>query len=91
MENTMLTNEEKEIAWTLAQEDGRIVPWATYGEHIDLCCKNHPDLRWNTKNICSIGSRTIFYNLGQDRNMANECSCGQNCLIPVEPKEWDLV
>lgn len=59
-------------AFAYAQKDGRIVPWAVYGEHISLRCRNHPDLRWSTKNIQYIGARSIFFNL------MNEC--GSSCV-----------
>ena len=45
----------------MATDDGRIVAWAVYGQHIALTCKNHPDLRWSTKNIEYIGARHIFF------------------------------
>jgi len=41
-----------------------------YGKHILLRCKNHPELRWSTKNIAPIGARSIFFQ-GDGR----ECDC----------------
>ncbi|MDE3023600.1 MAG: hypothetical protein KGI54_17440 [Pseudomonadota bacterium] len=66
--------------------DDRIVTWAERGQHIKLTCKNHPQLRWSTKNIGGIGCRTIFYNLDMDRNMGPECDCPVTALIPVQPE-----
>ncbi len=58
----------------------KIVKWARYGEHIPLTCKNHPDLRWSTKNILHIGARTIFY----DHEMTEpECDCPLSDLVVV--------
>ena len=62
----------------------RITKKAPYGQHITLTCKNHPDKFWSTKNIDSIGCRTIFYNLRGDPKMGAECSCSWRDLIPVE-------
>jgi len=64
-------------------DDGRIVNFQRYGQHIALTCKNHPQLRWSTKNIAPIGCRSIFFNLGMDRNMRQECNCPASDLIPV--------
>jgi len=41
--------------------NSRITNKEDYGRHIPLRCKNHKNLRWSTKNIGSIGSRTIFF------------------------------
>ena len=60
----------------------RITTKAPYGQHIDLQCVNHPDLRWSTKNIDFIGARTIFYALGVS-NAPRECSCPRKDLEPV--------
>lgn len=65
--------------------DGRIVDWAEYGQHIDLTCRNHPDLIWSTKNISHIGARKIFYNL-EGVPGKPECSCSVRDLIPIELK-----
>ena len=64
----------------MATDDGRIVAWAVYGQHIALTCKNHPDLRWSTKNIEYIGARHIFF-LGKGM----ECDCPARDLHVVEP------
>jgi hypothetical protein len=53
---------------------------AQWGEHIALTCKNHPALRWSTKNIAPLGSRSIFY---LSWEIAPECSCKADDLIPV--------
>lgn len=55
--------------------DGRITDKAPYGAHIMLTCKQHPTLRWSTKNITPIGCRTLFYNLYNDPDMEAECEC----------------
>jgi hypothetical protein len=51
-----------------------------YGVHIRLTCRNHPHLRWSTKNIDYIGARSIFYT-GRD---IVECSCPVSDLIVVK-------
>lgn len=38
-----------------------LVPGEEYGRHIDLTCENHPNLRWTTKNIYPLGSRSVFF------------------------------
>ena len=53
-----------EILEVPAVRDDRITPTAEYGVHIPLTCKNHPELRWHTKNIGGIGSRRIFFSGG---------------------------
>ncbi len=63
--------------------DNRIVDHAPYGRHIALRCKNHPHLRWSTKNIDYIGARTIFYSLMQGDPKEPECSCPASDLEPV--------
>jgi hypothetical protein len=64
----------------------RINPTKAYGEHINLTCRNHPSKRWSTKNIAPLGSRTIFYNLYDEPNMGNECSCPLSALVIVDDK-----
>lgn len=54
------------------QRDHTIDPTQPYGQHIALTCVNHPELRWSTKNIDSIGSRSIFYSM---HNSQPECAC----------------
>ena len=58
--------------------------------HIYLSCKNHPEKRWNTKNIDFIGARSIFYNLWYDPNMGPECPCSIKDLYHDHAvmKEW---
>ena len=65
--------------------DGRIVDWAEYGQHIDLTCKNHPELFWSTKNISHIGARTIFFDLGRECKDP-ECSSSARDLVPINRK-----
>ena len=62
----------------------RIVDTKVYGEHVALTCRNHPDLRWSTKNISPIGSRSLFYNLFAKSGMGPECKCSTNDLVPVK-------
>lgn len=62
--------------------DARIVKSAPYGAHIQLRCKNHPNLRWSTKNISHIGARTLFYAL-EDYQAPPECDCPIGDLEPV--------
>ena len=60
---------------------GRLTPKAPYGQHIALTCKNHPHLRWSTKNIAPIGARSIFYQSAEP-----ECSCSGSDLevVPID-------
>jgi hypothetical protein len=54
------------------QRECTIDPEQPYGEHISLQCRNHPLLRWSTKNIDYIGARSIFYKEGLS---GPECKC----------------
>lgn len=84
--------ETVEEALKYAQKNGRIVPWELYGEHIPLTCENHPDLRWSTKNIGGIGSRSIFFSsawgVKPTEPMPVECSCKARSLKVVVPDDW---
>lgn len=51
--------------------DDRICKKHKRYNHIELKCKNHPDLRWSTKNIDFIGARGIFFSSYQ----GGECAC----------------
>lgn len=62
------------------QRTQTIDPEQPYGQHIALTCKNHPDLRWSTKNISYIGARSIFY----FSENTPECDCSSNLLIVVK-------
>jgi hypothetical protein len=62
--------------------EGRIVANAPYGQHIALTCINHTSKRWSTKNIGSIGCRTIFYDLMGD-SVGSECDCHMHYLRPL--------
>lgn len=66
--------------------DGRIVDFAPYGRHIALRCKNHPHLRWSTKNIDFIGARSVFYDLRGEMT-EQECVCPIQDLEPVPQEE----
>lgn len=61
----------------------KIVENKEYGEHVILTCENHHYLRWSTKNISPIGSRTIFYQGDKDDHGHPECSCKLGSLIPL--------
>ena len=64
----------------MSTNDGRIISTAEYGQQIELACRNHPELRWSTKNIDSIGCRHIFYvTIGKP-----ECSCPIRDLYPIK-------
>ncbi len=53
-----------------------------YGVKVPLTCRNHPDLRWFTKNISHIGARSVFYATpGQP-----ECACSLSDLIIASPR-----
>lgn len=56
-----------------------------YGQHISLTCKNHPHLRWHTKNIAPIGARSIFFISGKPGEQ--ECSCSAHDLILADLPE----
>ena len=73
-----------EEGYKYAQINSRIVPWAPYGQHIGLTCKNHPELSWSTKNISYIGARSIFY----DYRGQSECGCSGHVLIVKVPEQW---
>ena len=77
-----------EESFAYARKDGRIVAWAPYGQHIELTCRNHLNLRWSTKNIDGIGSRTIFFDLGGKIKLP-ECACKMSELIPHVPDDWE--
>jgi hypothetical protein len=62
-----------------------IDPTQPEGQHIQLTCKNHPELRWFTKNIDFIGARSIFYDF-DDNGSTKECECPASDLI-VAPTE----
>jgi len=62
------------------QRTQTIDPEQPYGQHIALTCKNHPDLRWSTKNISYIGARSIFY----FSEKTPECNCSANLLMVVK-------
>ncbi|OGR85639.1 MAG: hypothetical protein A2901_07790 [Elusimicrobia bacterium RIFCSPLOWO2_01_FULL_54_10] len=53
------------------------------GDHIDLTCKNHPELRWSTKNIGTIGDRNIFFSRNLIVAGIVECECPIGELIHV--------
>ena len=69
-------NDEKERI----QAEDTIDPTQPYGQHIKLSCRNHPNLRWSTKNIDYIGARSIFY----DSPTQPECECSITELVVVK-------
>jgi len=64
------------------QREDTIDPDQPFGEHIALTCRNHPDLRWHTKNISCIGARSIFFADANTR--LNECTCPLSDLIVLK-------
>jgi len=58
---------------------GALTDKVPYGQHIPLACRNHPHLRWSTKNIAPIGARSIFY-----KSDERECDCSAFDLYVVE-------
>lgn len=65
---------------------GALTEKAPYGQHIGLSCKNHPHMRWHTKNIAPIGARNIFYSgtVGPDGKPGQyepECNCTAADLV----------
>lgn len=69
--------------------------------HVILTCKNHPNLRWNCKEIAYTpgkgynGQRSIFFNGAEDDESLPECPCPPSDLIlaPEDPyapmsEEW---
>ena len=62
--------------------DNRICKNTEYGEHIILRCKNHLKKTWSTKNIISIGHRSIFYTNSwmEHPTMGSECDCSIGLL-----------
>jgi hypothetical protein len=63
---------------TKLQQQHTIDPEQPYGAHIALQCRNHPLLRWHTKNIDYIGARSIFY---------SEALAGPECKCPASDLE----
>lgn len=84
-----MTEQDKKIAFELAHEDGRIVPWAHYGEHITIKCKKC-GTEYSTKNIGGIGCRSIFFMNGERGKCCSELIDIKNLEV-VEPTEWELV
>lgn len=65
--------------------DSRLTSKAPYGQHVELTCKNHPHLRWSTKNIAPIGCRKIFFDLmGQHLGPECDCSLKNLVVVPIE-------
>ncbi len=73
----------------MIQHEDRICIEHERNEHIELACKEHPHLRWGTKNISHIGARSFFFNLfngGHYSQVAEgviECPCSANLLFHV--------
>lgn len=57
-----------------------IDPTQARQSHVFLTCKNHPELRWFTKNIDCIGARSIFYSSWE---LGVECSCPISDLVVI--------
>lgn len=60
----------------------RIDKTQPYGVHIALTCRNHPLLRWSTKNISFIGARSIFYQPGSSGQPECECPAADLIIAP---------
>jgi hypothetical protein len=77
--------------------DDRICKEHDRTDMIRLTCRNHPTLRWSTKNIGGIGHRSIFFigvlSLVAGSNEVvrtlgtEECECPSSDLIHVCDKE----
>ena len=69
-----MSKDEVQAVQPPADGTGRLSSLAEYGQHIQLSCKNHLQLRWSTKNIAPLGCRTIFFDLAID-GTEGECGC----------------
>lgn len=66
---------------------GVLTQKAEYGQHVALRCKNHPHLRWSTKNIAPIGARNIFFcgdDKGDSPRIENEGTPEQRVVYVTE-------
>lgn len=74
----------------------KILSTRPYGEHINLTCRNHPNLRWSTKNIAPLGCRSIFYWGTKEQHDEHsfvrepECSCPASDLILAPEYDEEL-
>jgi hypothetical protein len=68
--------------------NGKICDDCEYGRHITLTCKNHPKMRWSTKNIGSIGQRSIFYTSFMETGI--ECDCSIVDLYHIHKESTDV-
>jgi len=79
----LMCQQARRVAYEREQQHDTIVHTAPYGEHIPLTCRNHPELRWHTKNIDYVGARSIFYSTGSLLKYGIECDCPFSDLIVV--------
>jgi len=71
-----------EQAYSYAQKNARIVPWACYGGHIDIKCQH--GVQFHTKNIEYIGARSIF-----PAKFLGGCTADEPCDFEmVVPDAW---
>ena len=60
----------------------RIDSYKPYSQQIELTCKNHKHLVWQTKNIAPIGARRIFFDLfGVTGKLECDCSMSELELL----------
>jgi hypothetical protein len=65
--------------------------------HVNLACKNHPELRWTCKAIATSsvggynGARNIFYQGHTDGTYPPECKCAASDLILAPGEIWQGV
>lgn len=64
-----------------AAKNGRIVAWASYGEHVDIKCQH--EVEFTTKNIDYIGARSIFAKKFMGGCQA-EGGCSYEVVVPVD-------
>ena len=74
---------------TYTPPDDRICKEHDRDSFLALACKDHPELRWGTKNIGFIGARSFFFNIfngghySQIKEGVIECPCSANLLFHV--------
>ena len=84
-----MSKDEVQAVQPPADGTGRLSPLAEYGQHIQLSCKNHLQLRWSTKNIAPLGCRTIFFDV-MGKSKEPECDCEFETLIVLGQPSSEL-
>lgn len=69
--------------WT----DGVIDPNVDPTGKVTLTCRNHPALRWRTKNIGWIGARSIFFDGNPFDGSECDCPASDLLLVPAAARE----